>query len=572
MPETDTITPEVFALLVQRMLASVSPYRWLLHSESFTLFTNVGADQYALRLAGMYEKFVATEGPESLFELQKQLQAFMAPGERHPATNVLSSILPYMRSHIGLIRDNDRLAADQPPEDDLVFFPFADVLAVGLVIDSGDKQQQVRYSDLAELGLSVEEAIEIAVENLARRSGDPFRVVQAGFYASPWKDSFDGARLLLPNLFSQLQVDGEIVAMAPYPDTLLVTGSKDFSGLSMLVSLSDKMIKERYAVYALPMVLRNGVWEPFEVGPDDPVFDIIHSFRLSILNLTYCEQERFLVYKRVDKQKIFASPYLLERDKRNGYQYSKTNIVEDRINNFPECDVVEFFRFNTEGTRDCVARAPFSKVIEQLSPLLSEDRSFRPVRWQLSNFPKGSDLAALGMMLPGKGLLDVPPKSEATRTKESLETFVSMPVPAGAHLVTRSDEKEKDFILEFAVKESSDALKKIYLQSLNVKEALQAQTDQGDYLIVQSHGALWTREAWFSQDPQDGATVLLLIKRVHFNSAALKTALKKQSDLLRPFEQLFGISLLLDMKPVGTLVITRDNASQGFRIANEPEN
>ncbi len=575
MTETEPLNPELFALLVQRMLASVSPYRWLLHAESFTLFTDVG---FALPLANLYELYVTTESPENLSELQKQLQEFLTPGDRNSGSEVLSALFPYLRSHISLVRDNDRLATNSSPDlgDELVLLPYADVLGVGLVIENGGTPFQVRYSDLDRLGLSVEVAIEIAVENLMRKSVEPFRVVQAGFYVSSWRDSYDGARLLLPDLFANLQVDGEIVAMAPTPDTVLVTGSKDVEGISLLTSLGGNLVKDRYGVFALPMVLRNGVWESFEVPESDPVFNTVNSFRLSVYNLTYCDQERFLVQKRVDRQGMFACPFLTERDKWNGYQFSKTNIVDGRINSFPECDIVEFYRFNTEGTRDCVARAPFTTVVEQLGNSLSEDRTFLPVRWRLKDFPKRSELAALGMMVAGRGLLNPRQKTETERVNEPLEGKVSMPIPAGARLMPRVEEvnvkvKEKDTVLEFFVDETSDSLKDFYLQRLNVRSVIQVPTEQGNYLVVEALGAAWSREAWLRLNPVEDEATLKLIIRTNFKSLEIRNAFKKQGELLQPFEQVFGISLLVDMKPVGALVISKDNASQGFTSSDPPE-
>ncbi|MBX9692062.1 MAG: hypothetical protein K2Z81_06740, partial [Cyanobacteria bacterium] len=273
MPETDTLTPDLFVILVQRLLAAVSSCRWLLHSESFTLFAD-SDNRQPIPLTNLYQSFVRTGSPANLVDLQKQLRFLLAPPARADA---LSRLLPFMRSHMSLQRDNFRAASceSHDTEDELVIFPYADVLGVGLVLDIDETPRQMRYSDLDQLGLSAEDAIEIAVENLSRNSTEPFRLVQAGFYASSWKDSYDGARLLLTDKFSKLQVDGEVVAITPTPDTLLVTGSKDISGLHLMMSLSTTLIKEQNAVKALPMVLRDNLWTSFVVPPSDPLFDTV---------------------------------------------------------------------------------------------------------------------------------------------------------------------------------------------------------------------------------------------------------------------------------------------------------
>ncbi len=574
MSESDAPpTAEIFAKLVQRLLMPVSPYRWLLHSQSFTLFADTDGNQVALPLSDLFKSYLAAPSHRKLFELQKTLHAYLLPPSRNRLSETLSTLFPCIRSYMALKHDNDRVVANAPPEseDELVLFPYADVLGVGLIVENNGTHHQVCYSDLERLGLSAEEAIEIAVENLSRISLDPFRLVQAGFYASPWKDSHDGARLLLTELFAGLKVEGELVAMTPTSETLLVTGSEDAAGMALMMSLSTTLIKEPNATHALPLVLRDGIWTAYIVSPGDPNFDTVHSYRMNVLNMLYGEQERYLISLKMERPKVFVSPFLLERDKKSGYVFSKTSIVDGAVNSFPECDIIEFYRQNAQGKKYCAARGTFKKVVEQLFLFLIEDRNLRPIRWRIKNFPGRSELDVIGTTPAGKGLWSPAQKTQAEREREALEALVNIPIPGGARLTSSSDAKDKESTLEFSVSDSIDALKSFYLQKLNVGNALQVPTEQGEFMIAEAIGAAWAREAWFGPGKERGETALRLIKRVNFNTPAVNNAFIKQTDILRSFEQLFGISLLPKMKPIGALTLSKDNAVQDFSILELPE-
>ncbi len=559
MPETDMLTVDLFAALVQRLLASGSSNRWLLQSESFTLVSDTSDGQTALPLSELHQSFSASSSPANLLELQKQLRSMLAPPAR---SDVLSNLLPNMRSFVSLQQEN--------VGDEMVIFPYADVLGVGLALEMTGTPRQISYSDLDHMGLSAEEAIEIAVENLSRISMEPFRLVQPGFYASPWKDSYDGARLLLTDLFTNLQVEGDVVAINPTPETLIITGSSDLAGMELLMSLNTILMKESNANTALPLVLRDGMWTSFVVPPTDPSFDAAHTYRMQILNLLYGDQERHLVQK-MGGSNIFVSPFVLDKDRSTGYIFSKTSIEDGYANSFPECDIVEFYKLSTSGKKYCAARAPFSTVVEQLSTLL-EDRNLRPKRWGLPSFPQPAELASLSTMSPGRGVWSTQQTDRETREKAEMEAKVRMPIPDDAQLTLTSYDEEQGQILEFHIPTTTEELTEFYLTKLKVGNAIAAPTKQGrPVIIVEAVGAASTREARIGPGEVEGESVLKLIKRVNYDTPAVQNVFVKQSDRLLAFEQLFGISLLPQMKAVGSLTLTTENASQRFEAPYLPD-
>jgi|AGTN01.1.fsa_nt_gi Protein of unknown function (DUF1444). len=543
--------------------------------------------------------------------------------------NPLSRLFPCMRSYISFQKAN-------APE--LIFFPYADVLSVGLVFDNGEECHYLKDVELDQLGVSVDEAIDIAVGNLHQISPGQFRTVQAGFYTSPWKDSYDGARLLLTDMFSNLDVDGEVVALTPTPDSLFVTGSKDPVGLELLMQIGSTLVKEANSVLALPLVLRNGLWEPFSLPISDPAFDTVNAYRMNVLSQLYEAQEAMLRAsadeylpeqveppakwelskgkpeltwelvkpKAPKREKLFVSPFTLANDKSRGYLYSRTSVMDGSINLIPECEIVEFFQ-RDRGQKNCVARAAFGKVAEVLSNSIALDQTLYPARWRLSSFPTPAQLSALGMAPmtcgywslsantqapavgkpPADNQVDFFGNSQAGSSVNAqpelssnaqpdnsiaeLQAIVNIAIPDGAQLKNKKEAKGKESVLEFILSDSAIDLKEFYLKHLKVGSAAEAPTELGRFTIAESLGAACTREAWFGPSKVEGETLLRLIKRVNFSTPSVHNAFIKQSQSLRVFEELFGISLPENVQPDDVLQTTTENTLQNFVTKDTPD-
>ena len=211
------------------------------------------------------------------------------------SASLLRSLLPSLKTQVhfqiieAVIRKRALSQAEQP-----VYFPYADVLSVGLLYNKTETNRHLTYRDLDELALDTDTAIDAAVSNLEAFSKERFRLVQSGFYTSPWKDNFDGARLLLTDLFKELEVEGDIVALTPAADALFVTGSRDADGLKLLTVLSAAVMRGANPLAALPLVLRNNLWQPFLPEPENEAFFEIYRYRLTVLQHHYEQQSRLL--------------------------------------------------------------------------------------------------------------------------------------------------------------------------------------------------------------------------------------------------------------------------------------
>ena len=96
-------------------------------------------------------------------------------------------------------------------------------LAAGLVYSFPEYVVYLDESQLADWGVDFQAALATALQNLRGISHEPFDGAGAGCWVSPWRDGQDAARLLLPDLLRRHPVRGDLVAMVPGCDTLLLT-------------------------------------------------------------------------------------------------------------------------------------------------------------------------------------------------------------------------------------------------------------------------------------------------------------------------------------------------------------
>lgn len=488
----------------------------------------------------------------------------------------LRSLLPSLKTQVHFqiieagIRKRALSQAEQP-----VYFPYADVLSVGLLYNKTETNRHLTYRDLDELALDTDTAIDAAVSNLEAFSKEKFRLVQSGFYTSPWKDNFDGARLLLTDLFKELEVEGDIVALTPAADALFVTGSRDADGLKLLTVLSAAVMRGANPLAALPLVLRNNLWQPFLPEPENEAFFEIYRYRLTVLQHHYEQQSRLLAETDQlallkDRQGgtsanfIYTPPLFIEEDQRTGSCYSKTSVLEGSPASIPTAEVVEFYRKDRSGEKQCVARAPFHLLQEELGNKLKPDNYFKPERWFLSEFPDSQELSALGTMAAGK-----PPgrwfQAPANQLSELSRRF-GIKIPDTAELADSLEVNPDSIVQVLRLPGTVSQLQeRQYATGMSAIICPELAPDK-QLLRLEKVDACSSRTVFFARSKHQGMAVLKLLKRENYDTMAIRNAFIKQSRELSALEERFGLSLPEKTSIFGSLQQNQNYLRQDFRL------
>ena len=122
---------------------------------------------------------------------------------------------------------------------------FGEHFAVGLVYDLPESMAHVTQAHLDKWGVTLYEALEVARQNLAEKQ---FAFVGPsegdGLWCAMQKDSYDAARILLLDTIRGFRVRGDVVAMIPNREALLVTGSEDLDALKGMLQLATEAIQQ----------------------------------------------------------------------------------------------------------------------------------------------------------------------------------------------------------------------------------------------------------------------------------------------------------------------------------------
>lgn len=298
---------DVFALQVQAVLRAVGlPAEY--HPESFTLRVDVLDAGWNANLANQFFEYAQAAPAE-----RERIVLFAAQGIRdacEPAPLPLdpvearASLRPRIRH-----RAQSYLASLQSGSADPLFVPVSTDLGVEVVYDTPSNIVSLPAETLARWGLTAEEGLSVAVDNLRRSSAQPFRQAGDGVWVASVGDCYDSARLLLTDEIGRLRVDGAPVALPANRDTLLVTGTANLGGLyRMLEAALDTLDRPRMDTLQ-PVVLTHGAWRDWLPVPSHPMWSAFYELAVITRGECYAAVQRSLAerYRELGREVFVAS-------------------------------------------------------------------------------------------------------------------------------------------------------------------------------------------------------------------------------------------------------------------------
>jgi uncharacterized protein YtpQ (UPF0354 family) len=243
------------------------------------------SDRFAIVLADdagtafldtVYKEWCNLPKSERSDHLDRAVAWLFEPQPSDDFVKVSSSILPVIRNRCQF--DNQwRDDAEGMKED---FFagvskPFCDVMTIALAIDTPSAIQIVSAEVQSRWRRPFDEVLAIATENLRARSPSRFERTDGGFFVSTYEDYYDASRLLLPELFQELPLRGDPVAIAITRSGIVVAGSDDHDALDAMAAFVEAQLEqETRPISYLPLILRQGTWRPCDTdGVNSAAFD-----------------------------------------------------------------------------------------------------------------------------------------------------------------------------------------------------------------------------------------------------------------------------------------------------------
>lgn len=277
------------------------------------------------------------------------------------------------------------------PEDSpaLPHILLTEQLGVAVAHDFEKAIALITREQLEKWGVSVQEALAAARDNLWRISNESFREVVPGLYLSPWQDNHDASRLYLHDLIWQLEVTGDHVAMVPHRDVLLVTGSGNAAGLKAMADLASSLLGDTRCISGIPVRLEGTTWKTFVPDGDGPAAEALRSLRTRSLAREYAKQEELLERQRPMEATVGRCVQFADRHGEASWVVCVWTPSARIL--LPEADLVSLDDSAGAGRPLLVRWADCRRLVgHRMHP-----QGLWPERYLVEEFPSAEELAAL---------------------------------------------------------------------------------------------------------------------------------------------------------------------------------
>jgi hypothetical protein len=353
-----------------------------------------------LALGHAHEEFLQTPPGARERVLSRRFWSAVQRPQASVAETVGRAVLPRLRDRawFSAVRRQAELdlGADESAIDE-VMLPHAalnDELAVHLAFELATSVTEIGADRFEAWGLTFEGLLERARENLAARSTTPFEEAAPGVFLSPYRDTFDATRMLLPALFEGLAVKGAPVVIAPTHDILFVTGEDDPDGLLQAATWAEEALLEPRAHSALAFKLEAGAWTAWMPPRNHPAWTKFKLLQLQTHATAYARQKEVLeALLQANGHAITVQTMRAFRTV-SGEIFTACAWAENTEALLPQTDRIDFVRAQgpTVSVAFEVARKALGDLMQPIGDL--------PERWRVKGFPTAEQLTALEKEAP----------------------------------------------------------------------------------------------------------------------------------------------------------------------------
>ncbi|WP_321787907.1 hypothetical protein [Paraburkholderia sp. J94] len=337
-----------------------------------------GVQPGIINLSNMYRDYSNAAPQDREASLRR-----MAAGMMHqdlPATlaEARAKLRPVIRSATerGVLDLQTHGHAKRP---DIAFRALCGNLEIGIACDSEFNVMRLGDAQLAKWGVSFDEALAIAIDNLREASSQPWLALQNGVFLSQFGDFYDASRLLLTDLLYRQAISGAPVVMAPNRTVLLLTGDRSEAGLQTLVELAEQAYTQSRPLPPLMLRWNGDAWERF-VPP--ALAARLHRMRLREQDADYQDQKGLLDELHVrEGRDVFVAKHTVLQSA-DGAQRSVCAWSEGVHALLPDTDFFVLVRDATKQT----AFVPRAVVMERFAAHL-KPTPYVPVRHEVVGFP-----------------------------------------------------------------------------------------------------------------------------------------------------------------------------------------
>jgi hypothetical protein len=365
-------------------------------------------------LGNFYREFCAAQDDETRVQIIARATNINLPdvGELNDLEAVRADLMPLIRPRWVITDQQIRLnlgrvqGPEQPPF--LSHLAFAGVFAIVIVKDLPDRFAILNSQNFDEMGITLDEATDIAFTNLAMRTpnleAESFPDESGGYHVHVFCDIQDGymtTRVLLDELVAQFPVKGDPVYALIGDEYFVLTGSDDDVGLGMLLVQMEH--GQDLPKPLPPIAIRYSQDVGYTVYMPDfdhPLYDAFNRLKSEYWASIYEDQAALIdgTYEVLQNNYAIGDYAVWEND--TGSVITVCPIEQEMVPILlPQAEYLQFFRGDEE-----LAIVPWYHAAEILGAELQDPdpgENWRfPNRYLLKNFPTEEQLQQIIALMP----------------------------------------------------------------------------------------------------------------------------------------------------------------------------
>ncbi len=382
---------EKFATLLSNALRNAGDTRPFIYDATQQRLALPGEEsRHCINLANLHQIYIRLPRNERQEWLRQTCIGLLTDMEiPSDFEDVKPDLRPALRNRCSLEMARLQSEADGGNWEDYPGIEVSEHLTASLVYDLPYSMRFVRQEDLDQWGVTLHEAMEVARQNLEEQSPTQVAALGESLYVIQTGDSYDATRMLALDFLHKLKITGRPVALPTGRDCLLVSGSEDIAGTTLMAQLAEEQIDEARPLCFVPHVLDADGWAVWKV-PDGHLAEA--QFRMLALRSTggeYAEQkpllERWLAIKELEH---FVAQFSAAEDDQTQEVYSYCVWTKGVPTWLPKADRIALVNPATKNAtllswNDAIRR--FGKLMQPMDVW--------PPRWLVTKFPKPYELA-----------------------------------------------------------------------------------------------------------------------------------------------------------------------------------
>jgi len=266
-----------------------------------------------------------------------------------------------------------------------------------LAVDHPESTSTLTKGPEPHWGVSMDEALGIALDNLRASTEDAFEEIIPGLYIGRWGDGYDISRALLPDVLQRAPIKGQPVFMIPSNDVLLVAGDRDEPALRQMVELSFKAQENGRAVSSQMLTYQDQRIVAFK-SDDQALLARLATLDHLLLQGAYHAQKELLdkLHEELSEDLFVATYMLYELADSGGRTFSMCSWTQTVDSLLPRTDRVALVELGADGVSH--TRLVEWAEIEGKAGGLLEQVSLYPPRYRTLGFPSADQLQRMAVL------------------------------------------------------------------------------------------------------------------------------------------------------------------------------